>query len=220
MKKCWRNVWCDVRKAPFPIINSLIPNEMVTCISCQVQLNTNWFCKLLCDSCGNQKWSFSETLNFSANKVLQGFFIYHKWSNYKITETLKGGKYLNLMHFNITSYWGWWGVGGMGGGVWKGVGGSSGFYLRILEKREKEEHVVSYQNKSCFFFLWLANCLSPFTLSSFSHHKHRGCAKKFMCLVQSKKAVTVITVMSSATPHLPSGSQSGNLACDYLLSWL
>lgn len=40
-----------------------------------------------------------------------------------------------------------------GGGVWKGVGGSSGFYLRILEKREKEEHVVSYQNKSCFFFL-------------------------------------------------------------------
>lgn len=30
-------------------------------------------------------------------------------------------------------------------------GGGGGICLRILEKREKEENVVSYQNKSCCF---------------------------------------------------------------------
>lgn len=50
------------------------------------------------------------------------------------------------------------------------------------------------------------------------YHKRWGCAKKFMYLVQLEKAVTVATVMSSVTSHLPSGSQSRNLACDYLLS--
>lgn len=113
------------------------------------------------------------------------------------------------MHFNITSYWGW--VGRVEGE--EGEGGSSGICLRILEKREKEEYVVSYQNKSRFFFLSVISQLleSIYTVLIF-HHKRRGCAKKFTNLVQSEKAVTVIAVMSSATSHLPSGSQSGNLA--------
>lgn len=88
--------------------------------------------------------------------------------------------------------------------------GCSGFYLRILEKRETEEH-VSYQNKSCFFSVISQLLESIYTVLIFPSHTVELC-KKFMCLVQSEKAVTVITEMSSATSHLPTGSQSGNLA--------
>lgn len=68
--------------------------------------------------------------------------------------------------------------GGHGGGVWKGVGGSSGFYLRILEKREKEEHVVSYQNKSCFFFSVISQLLeSIYTVLIFPPQTSGLCKK-------------------------------------------
>lgn len=101
----------------------------------------------------------------------------------------------------------------MRGGEVEGRGrGSSGICLRILEKEKKKSMLFLNKNNSCFFFLWLANCLSPFTLSSFSTTNDWAVQKKFTYLVQSEKAATVTTVMSSAKSHLPSGSQSGNLS--------
>lgn len=108
------------------------------------------------------------------------------------------------MHFNITSYCGRVVVGNVG--EW----GSSGIRLRILEKRDKEEPVVTYQNNSCFFSVTSQLLESIYTVLIF-HHKHQCCAKKFMYLVQSEKAATVIAMMSLANSHLPSGSQGDNL---------
>lgn len=83
---------------------------------------------------------------------------------------------------------------------WREVRGSSGKCLRILEKEENKNSILYfffYQNKSWFFFffffspfppLWLAGCLSLFTLSSFSTTNVGAVQKKkkkFMFLVQS-----------------------------------
>lgn len=68
-----------------------------------------------------------------------------------------------------------------------------------------------YQNKSCllfflnsflFFFFFLGDYSQPLESFLFKLHprflKSRGCAKCSSCLVQSEKAVTVFTVMSSS----------------------
>lgn len=182
-----------------------------------VELIENWFSATL------------KTFNFSANDVLQGFFfplfITNK-GNYKTIETLKGGNISVSCILNPTvtgrggakverEGWGG-GWGGWGEVRWGWV--SSGVDLRIHEKKRKKKKSMLFLIKinlfSFFFFLlflWLANCLSPFTLVLIlSTTDVSGlCKKKFMCLVQSEKAVvSVVTVMSSVRSHLPSGSQS------------
>lgn len=111
------------------------------------------------------------------------------------------------MHFNITSY-----CRVKGSGGWESGWGLLVFVLESLKKRDREELVVSYQNKSRFFFSVTCQLLESIYAVLIFHHKHWCCAKKFMYLVQSEKAVTVVPVMSSATSQLPSGSQGNNLA--------
>lgn len=95
-------------------------------------------------------------------------------------------------------------------------GRSSGICLRILEKEKKKS--MLFLIKINLFFSVISQLLESIYTVLIFHQKQRGCAKKFTNLVQSEKAVSATTVMSPATSHLPSGSQSGNLSCDYLLS--
>lgn len=83
------------------------------------------------------------------------------------------------------------------------LGGPLTFVWESLEKRKRSTCCFFYQNKS-FFFLSFFSVISPLLECIYTHvpPQKLGLCKKFMCLVQSEKAMTVTTVMSSAIAHI------------------
>lgn len=170
---------------------------MVTRINCRVQFSELWQSR-------KPKWSYFKTSKFCANEVCKGFVHIpqiKELSNHRNLDGIRREGVISPSHaFITTSY-----LNGEGEGEWAQVGmeGGTGVIWQVFEnpwKRGKQEqHFVFffYQNKSWFFFflffspfppLWLAGCLSLFTLSSFSTTNVGAVQKKkkkFMFLVQS-----------------------------------
>lgn len=198
---------------------------MVTRINCRVQFSELWQSR-------KPKWSYFKTSKFSANEVCKVFVHIPRikeLSNHRNLDGVRRGeRYLHLMH--LLSHRTWMGkvrVNGHRWG-WREVRGSSGKCLRILEKEENKNSILYLffffikinLGFSFFFFFFFSPCDSlaawvclhcpHFQLQMLGLCKKKK--KKFMFLVQSEQTETVIPVMSSATSHLPTGSQNRNVA--------
>lgn len=151
---------------------------MVTRINCRVQFSELWQSR-------KPKWSYFKTSKFCANEVCKGFVHIpqiKELSNHRNLDGIRREGVISPSHaFITTSY-----LNGEGEGEWAQVGmeGGTGVIWQVFEnpwKRGKQEqHFVFFffikinLGFSFFFFfllfppLWLAGCLSLFTLSSFS----------------------------------------------------
>lgn len=197
---------------------------MVTRINCRVQFSELWQSR-------KPKWSYFKTSKFCANEVCKGFVHIpqiKELSNHRNLDGIRREGVISPSHaFITTSY-----LNGEGEGEWAQVGmeGGTGVIWQVFEnpwKRGKQEQYFVfffYQNKSWFFFLFFFFSFSPtltrwllesvYTVLIFNY-KCWGCAKKkkkSSCFWSNQQTETVIPVMSSATSHLPTGSQNRNVA--------
>lgn len=68
------------------------------------------------------------------------------------------------------------------------------------------------------FFSVISQLLESIYTVLIFHHKHQGCAKKVHVSGPIREGGDCYCCDVISNLHLPSGSQSRNLACDYLLS--